>query len=640
MGLTSDSVGKRAAEKVLKIEKRKEDDKVIALAGNPNVGKSTVFNGLTGMNQHTGNWPGKTVTIAQGYFRTENYGYVLVDLPGTYSLHSHSKEEETAKEFLCSGQVDAVAVVCDATCLERNLNLALQVIAMGCPVLICLNLLDEAEKKGIVIEERKLAESLGVPVTGVTARKKNSLGKLTRSLDELMQMLEKDEQSPAAEGRHRGENTVEIMQISERICQSAVTFTKKEYLARDRRLDVVLTGRRSAYPVMFLLLAVVLWITIAGANVPSGWLSLLFSRSEKMLYTFLSLAGIPEWIKEALTFGVFRVLGWVIAVMLPPMAIFFPLFTLLEDSGYLPRIAYNLDRPFQCCHACGKQALTMCMGLGCNAAGVVGCRIIDSRRERLIAILTNNFMPCNGRFPMLLVISTLFLTGMPGGLRQSFYGAVILTAIIALGAGMTFLLSRLLSETILKGEESSFTLELPPYRRPQIVRVLIHSLTDKTFYVLKRAAAVAAPAGLMIWLMANVTLGNVSLLTHCAEFLDPFAGLLGLDGTILMAFILGFPANEIVIPVMIMAYLSEGSLMEFGNVMELRDLLLQRGWTLETGICFMLFALMHWPCSTTLLTIHKETGSFKWTALALLLPTVTGMLCCFLTHLAFLWLAG
>lgn len=271
----------------------------------------------------------------------------------------------------------------------------------------------------------------------------------------------------------------------------------------------------------------------------------------------------------------------------------------------------------------------MCMGFGCNAAGIVGCRIIDSPRERLIAILTNNFVPCNGRFPTLIAIITMFFVGSTAGIFSSLLSTVMLTGVILAGVLMTFVMSRLLSKTVLKGVPSSFTLELPPYRKPQISRVIVRSIFDRTLFVLGRAVVVAAPAGVIIWLLANVTVQDISLLHHCAAFLDPFAKLMGLDGVILIAFILGLPANEIVFPIILMAYLAQGSLTESANLTEMHQLLVSNGWTWVTALCTMVFSLMHWPCSTTLLTIKKETGSWKWTALALILPTLAGFLFCF-----------
>lgn len=703
MGLTNSSVGLGAVDSGLIIQKRSPDDKVIALAGNPNVGKSTVFNALTGLNQHTGNWPGKTVASAQGYCETEKHSCVMVDIPGAYSLMAHSAEEEVARNFLCFGAPDAIVVVCDATCLERNLNLVLQTLEISSRVVVCVNLMDEAERKSIKLNLPLLSERLGVPVVGTTARSKKSLRRLTDAIDKVcsgdapsapfavrypdtvedaiailqpiveekcggrlssrwlsLKLLDRDESLireiesclgadflcdkelqaaiTRAEARLRGSGiesadrlkdlTVSaLVHSAEAICRGAVGREGAQYSDFDRRLDKVLTSKFTGYPVMLALLALVFWLTISGANYPSELLSKgLFWVQDRLTELFLYLHA-PEWLHGVLVLGAYRVLAWVVSVMLPPMAIFFPLFTLLEDAGYLPRVAYNLDKPFKRCCACGKQALCMCMGFGCNAAGIVGCRIIDSPRERLLAILTNNFVPCNGRFPALIAILTMFFAG---GALSSLLSAIGLTAVIVLGVGITFAVTKLLSKTLLKGLPSSFTLELPPYRRPQIGKVIVRSVLDRTLFVLGRAAAVAAPAGVIIWLMANVSIGGVSLLDHCAAFLDPFARLMGLDGVILLAFILGFPANEIVIPIIIMAYTAQGSLAELDSLAQMKSLFVQNGWTWTTAVSMILFSLCHWPCSTTLLTIKKETGSLKWTAAAAAIPTAVGIALCML----------
>ena len=704
MGLTKQSVGMGAVDSGLEIKKQTPDDKIIAIAGNPNVGKSTLFNNLTGMNQHTGNWPGKTVTNAQGYCKTREHSYVLVDIPGTYSLMAHSTEEEVARNFICFGGSDGIVVVCDATCLERNLNLVLQTMEISDRVLVCVNLMDEAARKNITIDLKSLSEKLGVPVAGTIARKKQSLDQLMKQLDDLVEGTQTAspyqveyspiiEQAiamaePAVKGRVEGkvnsrwltlklldsdpslmkelreyldEDILEMPEISlalsqarehlakygitneilkdrivaalvasaEKICRDTVQFHKTGYNEGDRKLDKILTSRFTGYPVMIGMLAVVFWLTITGANYPSQMLAdALFRLQDQLTKAFLAV-GAPPWLHGLLILGVYRVLAWVVSVMLPPMAIFFPLFTLLEDSGYLPRIAYNLDKPFKSCHACGKQALTMCMGFGCNAAGIVGCRIIDSPRERLIAMITNNFVPCNGRFPTLIAIISMFFVGVSGGAFDSMLSALLLTLFIVLGVCMTFAVSKVLSMTVLKGIPSSFTLELPPYRRPQIGKVIVRSIFDWTLFVLGRAIAVAAPAGLLIWIMANVQLDGITLLAHFSGFLDPFARLLGMDGVILMAFILGLPANEIVIPIIIMAYMAQGSLLEFDSLAQLRDLLVNNGWTWITAVSTMLFSLMHWPCTTTLLTIRKESGSLKWTVMSFLVPTVCAVVLCF-----------
>ncbi len=699
MGLTKNSTGLGAAGGDVALVKGSPDQRTAALAGNPNVGKSTVFNALTKMRQHTGNWPGKTVSTAQGRCRRQGRDYVLVDLPGCYSLLSHSAEEEAARDFLCFGGADCAVVVCDASCLERNLNLTLQVLELKPNALLCVNLLDEARRKGVAVDLPQLSRLLGVPVVGTAAREGQGLEELMDQVERLCAHPLPQRERPLVEYGPRleelirrllpradqlaqgkvparwlalrildgggsldqalaqglGQNPAEDPEIQDILRQAgslaevrdqiaactvsraeelagAVTRTGGGYSQRDRKLDRLLTSPLTGFPIMLLLFLLIFWLTIAGANVPSQLLSQgLFWLGDRLREGFLTL-GPPQWLTGLLWDGMYKTLAWVVAVMLPPMAIFFPLFTLLEDLGYLPRVAFNMDRCFQCCGACGKQSLTCCMAFGCNAAGVVGCRIIDSPRERLIAMLTNNFIPCNGRLPMLISLISLFFLGAAGGLGASVLSALLLVGVIGLGLLMTFAVSKFLSATLLKGTPSSFTLELPPFRRPQTGKVIVRSIFDRTLFVLGRAAAVAAPAGLVIWLMANVQVAGASLLAHCAGFLDPFARLFGLDGVILLAFILGLPANEIVIPLIIMAYLAQGSLVELSDPLALRALLVENGWTWVTALCTIVFSVMHWPCSTTCLTIRKESQSWKWTALAVLIPTVCGLGLCFLIH--------
>ncbi len=701
MGLTKSSTGQNAFDTGLQIEKNSANDKIIALAGNPNVGKSTVFNALTGKKQHTGNWPGKTVASATGVYSTDLYDYILVDVPGTYSLFAHSAEEEVARNFICFGNADATIIVCDATCLERNLNLVLQITEVSQRTVVCVNLLDEAKRKGITVDLKKLSSILGVPVVGTVAQKKKTLIDLKnvvestihsnvnakriqypddlesaisiveKSLGEIadgklpvrwlaLKLIDRDESLSKEINNYLGQDllsderisqsvagaldflkqrgidqsdikrivTATIFKEAENVSHSVVRFESSKYRYFDQKIDKIVTGKILGFPLMILLLCFIFWLTITGANYPSAMLSSAFLWLGKKLAALLEYICTPPWLHALLVDGIYKVLSSVIAVMLPPMAIFFPLFTLLEDLGYLPRVAYNLDRPFKCCKACGKQALTMCMGFGCNAAGVIGCRIIDSPRERLIAILTNSLVPCNGRFPTLITLLTMFFVG-GGGLSGSLISSLFLTLFILLGITMTFAASKLLSATVLKGVPSSFVLELPPYRKPQIGKVIFRSIFDRTLFVLGRAAAIAAPAGMIIWLAANIFVGDASLLTHTAYFLDPFAKLLGLDGVILIAFVLGFPANEIVLPIILMAYLAEGTFVELNTLAEIKELLVQNGWTLTTAICTMLFSLFHWPCSTTMLTIKKEIGSIKWTLLSALLPTFIGMILCF-----------
>lgn len=701
MGLTGSSTGFKAASGELIIKKRTPKDKIIALGGNPNVGKSTLFNSLTGLKQHTGNWPGKTVSNAQGYCKTKKSSFVFVDIPGTYSLFAHSPEEEIARNFICFGGADKVVIVCDATCLERSLNLCLQTLEITKNVVICVNLLDEAKRKGIEIDLDALSKRLGVSVVGTVARKK-------KSLEKLLFELEKDEIKTApysviyqpeieeaialiepALNKNLGEKlnnrwlslrllepnnsflkeiekfygfdilslkeievavskakallesySISLERLKDMIASSIVSnaeilsqgivSSSKGYSKTDRKIDKLLTNKFSGYLVMLLLLCFIFWLTITGANYISSFLSDILFKLEAILNNWLIELNCADFLRRLLIEGVYRVPAWVISVMLPPMAIFFPLFTLLEDAGYLPRVAFNLDKPFKRCKGCGKQALTMCMGFGCNAAGIIGCRIIDSPRERMLAIITNSLVPCNGRFPAIITLISIFFVS---GKLSSVYSALFLTLVILLGIFATFLSTRLLSATVLKGSPSSYTIEMPPYRKPQITQVLIRSVLDRTLFVLGRSVAVAVPAGIIIWLMANIIIEDKSLLIHCAEFLEPIAQLIGLDGVILIAFILGFPANEIVIPIALMAYLKGSSLTEFSSLSQMQEILVSNGWTHITAVCTIIFSLFHWPCSTTVLTIKKETGSLKWALFSMLFPTALGLVTCFIINL-------
>ena len=610
-------------------------DTVIALVGNPNVGKSTVFNALTNLRQHTGNWPGKTVETARGAYTYHGRSYTLVDLPGAYSLHPGSAEEEVTRDYLLSGEADVTLVVADATCLERNLALALQILEVAWPVVLCVNLLDEAEKKHIAVDLPVLERELGCPVIGTSARGGQGLDKVRQALeDAVLHPAPRPESTPMAWvcGDCRECRTLAAMSRASAIVEAAVRQDAEASVRRDRALDRLLTGR-TGIPVMLLLLAGVLWLTMVGANVPSELLSgLLMGWQEPLRGVFQALHA-PWWLEGALVDGVYRTVAWVVSVMLPPMAIFFPLFTLLEDAGYLPRVAFNLDHFFHRAGAHGRQSLTMCMGLGCNACGVMGCRIIQSPRERLIAILTNAFIPCNGRLPTLTaLIAMFFVTG--SGLWDSIASAALLMGCIVLAVAMTLWASRFLAGTFLKGEPSSFSLELPPYRAPQVGQVLVRSILDRTLFVLARAVVVAAPAGLLIWIAANVTVGGESILLRLAGFLQPLGGIMGLDGFILLAFLLGFPANEIVVPCILMGYLSAGSLTDYGGLAELHGLLAAHGWTAATALCALVLTLFHFPCGTTCFTIWKETRSVKWTSLAILLPTAVGAALCMLIHLA------
>lgn len=698
MGLTNSSTGSNLLNKNFE-ELRKKSSYTIALAGNPNVGKSTIFNALTGLNQHTGNWPGKTVASAHGIYTYNKKDFLIVDLPGTYSLMSNSQEEEIARDYICFAKPDATLVVVDATCLERNLNLVYQVMELTNNVIVCVNLLDEAKKHGISINLEKLSELLGVPVVGTTARNPKTLKKLLSTIDSSctnsnsispklvkyhpkiekdikeiseklkdiiipnnnihlhrwlsIQFIIQDSKILTTIEKHFNIDTSKFIKLlnlnnsdssqkrdlivssiifkAEDITNDVCTFENINHRNRDRKIDKILTSKTFGIPIMLLLLGLIFWITIVGANYPSTWLSNLFSYIETKLVFLFDFFNSPTWLKSLFINGIYCTLTWIIAVMLPPMAIFFPLFTFLEDLGFLPRIAFNLDNYFKKSCTSGKQSLTMCMGFGCNAAGVVGCRIIDSEREKLIAILTNSFVPCNGRFPLLITIATAFIGCYFSGILSTVFSAVTVLAIILLGIFLTLIISKILSKTLLKGKPSSFILELPPYRKPQLSKILVRSLIDRTLFVLLRAIYIAIPAGILIWAFANIYIGGSSVLFYIASFLDPFASLIGLDGYILAAFILAIPANEIVLPILLMGYLSSSTLISLDEISNLKNILLSNGWTILTAINVMIFSLLHFPCSTTLLTIKKETNSWKWAGISFLLPTVCGIIVCLIT---------
>ena len=616
MGLTRNS-------KTFKTKKTenitKENKNIIALLGNPNVGKTTLFNSLTGLRQHTGNWPGKTVSNAEGKIKIKNKTYNLIDLPGIYSLNAYSEEEQIAKDFIKNKNIDIILVVVDATSLERNLNLVLETKNIKNNIIVCLNLLDEAKKKNINIDIKKLEKKLNLPVIGMSAREKLGINKLIEKIENYKVPKQKDEY------------IINTEEKAKTIYENCVTLKEENYNKKTIKIDKILTSKKYGIPIMLLTLGIILWITIIGANYPSELLNKgLFYIYDKLLILLTNL-GINSTIIDFLLNGIYKVVAWVISVMLPPMAIFFPLFTLLEDLGYLPRIAFNMDKVFKKCGAHGKQSLTMCMGYGCNACGVIGCRIIQSKKEKLIAILTNVFSPCNGRFPTLIAIISIFLVSASSNkFASSTLSALTLLGLIIFSVLITLLISKILSKTILKGEPSSFTLELPPYRKPKILDTIIRSILDRTIFVLGRAIYISIPAGILIWLTANITINNVSILSYLSNFLEPLGSLIGLDGPILIAFLLGLPANEIVIPILLMAYTQMTSLTDYSSLTELKTLLSNNNWTIITAISFMIFTICHFPCGTTIMTIKKETNNIKWTLLSILIPTITGLILCFI----------
>ena len=635
MGLSKTSTGKKLSNKK---ENFSDYEYTIAIAGNPNVGKSTIFNGLTGLHQHTGNWTGKTVENAAGICKYKGINYLLVDIPGTYSLMADSEEEKIARDYISSGKADVTLIILDATCLERNLNLVFQIMNLTDNIVVCVNLLDEAEKKGIKINLEKLSSLLGVPVVGTIARKKKTLENLMQTLSNVCnQTISFIPESIDYTGNDE-EYLENIFKKAHNISNEVCKIEKTDYNEKDKKIDKILTSKKFGIPIMILFFCLIFWITIVGANYPSELLSNLFNSIEPYFKSFLEFINSPTWLTSLLLDGVYKTVTWIVSVMLPPMAIFFPLFTLLEDLGYLPRIAFNLDKCFKKCCSSGKQALTMCMGFGCNAAGIIGCRIISSPRERLIAILTNSFVPCNGRFPFLITIATIFFSGAiyyGESLKSSLISTLIVFIVICIGIAFTFLVSYILSKTILKGKPDCTILELPPYRKPQIGKILVHSLIDRTLFVLGRALSVAIPAGIIIWILANIQISDISLLTYIANFFDPFAKLMGLDGYILTSFLLGLPANEIVLPIILMCYTQAGSLIDLENIHSIFEILSTHGWTIVTAINVMIFSLLHFPCGTTLLTIKRETKSLKWAIISFILPTTIGIILCMLINLFF-----
>lgn len=677
------------------------DEISIALAGNPNVGKSTLFNALTGLRQHTGNWPGKTVASAAGHFSYKGKSFRITDLPGTYSLSARSPEEEITRDQICFGRWDLIILVVDATSMERNLPLVLETLEITDRVLLCVNLMDEAERRGIRIDLGQISRRLGIPAVGVTASQKKTLTPLLdvlvsgsreksdaslklfpeeiiRPLSSLQEYLGRNypygirraawlsvlmavgdpelvekashwcgedlsldeevrqrltEGLDAISGTGISRESIETamvfhrLKISSALVRECVRLEFKGNAQRENRIDAVLNNVFFGYFLMILVMAGIFFLTICGTDYLTILLETVLFKAKEIISSLLLSLGCPLVLYEISVDGAYRMLAWVVSVMLPPMLIFFPLFTFMEELGYLPRVAFALDRPFQRCGSCGKQALTMAMGLGCNAVGVTGCRIIDGSRERTLAILTNSFVPCSGRFPMLILITGLFLTS------RSICTALLLSACMILAVGLTMGMTNLLSRTLLKGNGSVFVMELPPFRRPKLNQILVRSMLDRVGTILGRAAAVAAPAGVLLWLLMNIQIQDNSLLQSISGVLDPLGHALGMDGTILTAFVLGSSANETVIPIALMIYSANNSMSSSLPMSEIRAILQLNGWTWKTAAGVLTFALFHWPCITTLLTVRKETGSMRWTVLSALLPTICGVTLCFCLHL-------
>lgn len=618
----------------------------VTLVGNPNVGKSSIFNYLTKSYQHTGNWTGKTVSVATANIEYKNKIYKFHDLPGTYTLMATSKEEEITRDYLYNNKDDITIIVVDSTLLEKGLNLTLQTIKICTKPILCLNLIDIAKKKKIEIDIKRLQNILKIPIVCTSARNKLGFDKLLEEIYKLKapnnnrfkvtfnkeienQIDTKDVIGTLKKISENKDNQLSIastyINISQNIAKATIKNNKKD---RVSLVDKILTNKITSILFMLTLLLLIFWLTIIGSNYPSTLLSNLFSNLEQPLYNILEI--LPDPIQNTIVFGIYKVLSWVVAVMLPPMAIFFPLFALLEEIGLLPRIAFNLDGIFNKCNTCGKQALTMCMGFGCNAVGVTGTRIIDNKKERIIAMITNVFVPCNGRFPMIIAILSMFFIDSNSTILNTFIIAIYLTLIILFSFLITFIISLILSKIIMKKENSLFILELPEYRKPKILKVIIDTFINKTLKILYRAIKVATIAGLIIYILAST-----NILTKIALILNPFATLIGMDGTILLSFILGFPANEIVVPLILMIYENKEVISDYESLSNLKSILINNGWNTLTALSTILFSLFHFPCGTTLLTIKHETGSNKSMFLSFIIPLITGLIICFLLTFVF-----
>ena len=592
-------------------------DKRVILIGNPNVGKSSIFNKITGENQHTGNWTGKTVDSVESSL-VDDRSVPVVDLPGIYTLAAASAEEIYSKNYLTNHKESFVIIVVDGNCICKSLTLIEETRSLASNIIICVNQYKSATKSGVKIDLEKMQEILGLPVITAEATDKDGCEKIKSA---IQFNINNNITCPTIAHKSIDRSSFRCQVVSE--CDNTL----------QKRLDKIFTSKITGIPIMIILLTVVLYITIIGANYPSELLSALFSKGGEWISNMLSTLGCPNTIISFICDGVYRTVTWVVSVMLPPMAIFFPIFALLENFGYLPRVAFNLDNVFRKANCSGKQALTMCMGFGCNACGVTECRIIPNKKQRLNAIVTNNFVPCNGRFPTLIAVITIFMASSFGSYTRSIISALILTAFIILSILVSMGISLILSKTILKNDEKELVMEMPRFKKPKILRTIYDSIKNRAVFVLLRALVVALPAGAIIWICANATINNESILSYIVKFFEPVGEFFGLDGEIIIGLLLGFPANEIVIPIVLMAYSGSSTLVDYNSINELGALLINNGWTIKTAICMIIIVLMHFPCSTTCLTIYKETKSVMWTLISMALPTMAGLLLCFLVNI-------
>ena len=613
MGLTRE----RAAENA----KRPDADLVVALAGSPNVGKSSVFNALTGLHRHTGNWTGKTVSLAYGLVKSDEESVALVDLPGSVSLFPESPEEKVSASFLASGEADAAIFVCDALALERSLIFALRAAGSVRRCVLCLNMIDEARRAGVSVDVKKLSARLGMTVVACCAQSGEGVFEL------IAAAIGEARRENAPQRAKPPSDPADLAALAREIAADCTSGTA-DVSRFERVADRILTGRFTGFFSMAMLFFVIFWLTAAGANAPSDLLTALFCRAEDSLRGVLLSFGLPAAVVSCAVDGVFRTSAWVTAVMLPPMAIFFPLFTLAEDCGLFPRIAFDLDRSFARCGSCGRHAITSVMGLGCNAVGVCGCRIISSPRRRLAAILTNAFIPCNGRIGAIFLIISTFFASSP--VASGAAGA----AVFALALASVFAASAIL----LRGatDDSPFILEMVRFRRPQIAKTLVRSFFDRTLLVLGRAICVAAPAGLFIWLASNVTVAGAPPTEHIVKALDGIGRFFGLDGVILTAFLFGLPANEIILPAAAMLYSGGAALSHSLSVADV----LGANWNAFTAAAVLALTVLHSPCAATLLTIRRETGSARTALFAAILPSSFGLFACLAIRAVSLFVRG